>query len=176
MSNPIDRNKNKDREKAKLILLIGAYMSARREDDTAAEDSAADALQEFSENTRYAKLATKADSILALSNIEDMEEGLRQMTGIAEKLSPLRQTFQAGADIAEKGRASLFFPRAASTLVQVDELLSSLLSTAEDFKDDISSAMVDFDIEKMLALVGKVKETGEKLDKQLNEMSKKPST
>jgi hypothetical protein len=36
--------------------------------------------------------------------------------------------------------------------------------------------MVDFDIEKMLALVGKVKETGEKLDKQLNEISKKPST
>jgi len=74
-------------------------------------------------------------------------------------------------EIADDGRASLFFPRTASTLVQVEDLLSSLLSTAESFKDDISHVLVDFDIGKVQALIGKIRDTGDKLSQKLNELS-----
>jgi hypothetical protein len=63
---------------------------------------------------------------------------------IADQLSPLRQTFQAGAEIADSGQASLFFPRLASTLVQADELLRSLVATVESFSNDIEVALGDF--------------------------------
>ena len=163
----------RDREKAKLILLIGDLMSARRGEEEAVVLAAADALQDFSERTRFPNLSTKASATLLASTTDDMVEGLRRMADIAEQLSPLRQTFQAGAEIADDGRASLFFPRAASTLVQVDELLSSLLNTAESFKDDITKVLVNFDIEQVQALIGKVKDTGDKLSEQLNQISKK---
>jgi len=163
----------RDREKAKLILLIGDLMSARRREETTVVFAASEALQDFSERTRFPNLSTKASAALLASSTDDMEEGLRRMADIAEQLSPLRQTFQAGAEIADDGRASLFFPRAASTLVQVDELLSALLSTAESFKTDISKVLVNFDIEKVQTLIGKVNETGEKLSNQLNQISKK---
>ena len=57
--------------------------------------------------------------------------------------------------------------------MQVDELLSSLLNTAESFKDDITKVLVNFDIEQVQALIGKVKDTGDKLSEQLNQISKK---
>ena len=163
----------RDREKAKLILLIGDFISAKRDNNESAAFEAGEALQDFSERTRFPNLSSKAIATLLAGTADDMEEGLRRMTDIAEQLSPLRQTFQAGAEIADDGRASLFFPRAASTLVQVEELLSSLLSTAENFKDDISKVLVNFDLEKVQVLIGKVKETGDKLDAQLTEISKK---
>jgi hypothetical protein len=89
------------------------------------------------------------------------------MAEIVEQLSPLRQTFQAGAEIADTGQASLFFPRTASTLVQVNEMFNSLITTAENFKKKIESTHEDFDAENLLALIDKIKASGNALKKQL---------
>ncbi len=161
----------RDRDKAKLILLIGEVMAARRQNEAPAAQATTAALQSFSENTAFPNLATKASAVISANAIADMEEGLRRMADIAEQLSPLRQAFQAGAEIADDGRASLFFPRIASTLVQVEELLNSVLTTATSFRADIANVRDDFDISKLKALIEKVRNTGDQLSQKLDEIS-----
>ena len=161
----------RDRDKAKLILLIGDVMAARRQNDPGGAQAATAALQDFSENTAFPNLATKASVTISVNAIADMEEGLSRLADIADQLSPLRQAFQAGAEIADEGKSSLFFPRVASTLVQVEELLNSVLATATSFKDDIASVKDDFDIEKLKALIEKIRNTGDELSQKLDEIS-----
>ena len=161
----------RDRDKAKLILLIGDVMAARRNNNQSATQNAIETLQDFRESTVFPSLGTKASAVISTIAVEDMEEGLRRLADIAEQLSPLRQSFQAGAEIADEGQASLFFPRVASTLVQVDELLNAAIAVATEFRDDIASATGDMDISKLKSLVEKVKAAGEKLGQKLEGLS-----
>ena len=161
----------RDQEKAKLILLIGDVMAARRQNDAESAQTATEALQSFSENTAFPNLATKASVTISVNAIADMEEGLSRLSDIADQLSPLRQTFQTGAEIADEGKSSLFFPRVASTLVQIEELLNSALDTATNFKDDITDIKGDFDIGKLKTLIEKIKNTGGQLSQKLDEIS-----
>ena len=161
----------RDRDKANLIVLIGEVMTARRDNDESATQAALEALQSFREATVFPNLSTKASAVISTIAVADMEEGLRRLADIAEQLSPLRQAFQAGAEIADEGQASLFFPRVASTLVQVDELLKSVITIATDFKDDIESVTDDLDISKLKTLVEKVKAAGDQLGQKLDELS-----
>lgn len=157
----------RNRDKALLIMLIGDYMAARRANNENAKRKATEALQKFAQKTAFPNLATKANATITVGSIDDMNEGLVRMAEIADQLSPLRQTFQAGAEIADSGQASLFFPRVASTLVQVEEMLNSLLTTAENFKAEIESARGDFNLKKVKGLVKKVKSAGDELEQKL---------
>ena len=157
----------RNRDKAKLIILIGEFMTARRAGSNDAKRSATEALQTFARKTAFPNLATKANATITVASIDDMQEGLVRMGEIADQLSPLRQTFQAGAEIADSGRASLFFPRAASTLVQAEELLNSLLTTVTDFRSEIGDARDDFEVKKLRDLISKVKGAGDELGEKL---------
>lgn len=160
----------RNRDKALLIILIGNYMAARRSNDNDAKKSVTRSLQAFAQKTAFPNLATKANATITVASIDDMKEGLLRMGEIADQLSPLRQTFQAGAEIADSGQASLFFPRVASTLVQAEELLNSLLTTVENFKTEIGEVRGDFDITKVMNMIAKVKSAADELGERLNEI------
>ena len=160
----------RNRDKALLIMLIGDYMTARRANDNDAKRATTQALQAFAQKTAFPNLATKANATITVASINDMKEGLLRMTEIADQLSPLRQTYQAGAEIADSGQASLFFPRVASTLVQTEELLNSLLTTVDNFKTEIGSVRGDFDIARVKDLIESVKSAGDKLTKKLSKL------
>jgi hypothetical protein len=157
----------RNRDKARLIILIGDYMAARRSNSNRGKKAVTKALQTFAQKTAFPNLATKANATIAVASIDDMREGLLRMSEIADQLSPLRQTLQAGAEIADSGQASLFFPRVASTLVQAEELLNSLLSTVEIFKAEIESVQDDFDLAKVTNLIEKVKSASDELGEKI---------
>lgn len=161
----------RDRDKSELILLIGDFMAARRQQNDSAIAQATAALHEFSQNTAFPNLQTKASATIAAATVADINEGLRRMADIAEQLSPLRQTFQAAAEIAEDGQTSLFFPRVASTLVQVQELLSSMLETAKTFEADVSAIREGFDIDKLKVLIEQIRQTGSDLGEKIDALS-----
>jgi hypothetical protein len=156
-----------DVDETRLILLIGDLMNARRSGDQPSARRFTQQLQDFSEQTAFPNVAAKAAATIAAASIQDMENGLRSMADIAEELSPLRQTLTAATELAEQGKASLFFPRVASTLVQVEGLLNSAVAAADTLKNDIAAVSKDFDVEKLKSLVEKIKTTGEDLSRRL---------
>lgn len=157
-----------NREQARLILLINDFIQARRLNDREATKGATDALQEFALDTAFPNLATKANAAISVASIEDMQEGLRLMVDITDQLSPMRQAFQASTEIAKSGQASLFFPRVASSLVQAEEIINSLVTAASDFKDAIAASREDFDIAKVKELIGRVQSAGDELKGKLD--------
>lgn len=161
----------RNRDKALLILLIGRLMEARRTNDGDAKEAVTSELQQFAQKTAFPNLATKANVTIVVSSIDDMKEGLVRMSEIADQLSPLRQAFQAGAEIADSGQASLFFPRVASTLVQANEMLNSLLTTAENFKTEVTNAREDFDLRNFQALIDKLRTSSDDLQERLEALS-----
>jgi hypothetical protein len=158
----------RNREKAVLILLIGDYMSARRSTDGASKTAAIQALRSFSLKTAFPDLATRASSTITVGTMTDTKEALLRMAEMADQLSPLRQTFQTVAEIADTRQVSLFFPRVASTLVQADELLQSLLETVESFQADIAAVRDDFSVDKLKDLTERVKTTAEALGSRVD--------
>lgn len=158
----------RNRDKAALIFLIGDYMSARRSNDNGAKQAAIQALQAFAQRTAFPNLATKANATITVGTIDDMKEGLVRMAEIADQLSPLRQTFQAGAEIADGRQASLFFPRVASTLVQADELLKSLLETVDNFQGDIAAVREDFSVGRLKDLAAGIRTAEDDLSAKMD--------
>jgi hypothetical protein len=161
----------RDRDKTRLIVLIGEFMAAKREGDQAGIREATQELQRFSETTGFPNLALKATATIAAAAHQDIQVGLKQLADIADDLSPLRQMFQTAADLADEGGGSLFFLRASSTLVQVDGLLGSVLDAVNNFEEEILAAREDFDLEKLRLLIDKISTTGRELSARFRDIA-----
>ena len=126
------------------------------------------ALENFSERTLFPDLGEQADTAAAITAAQTREEAISKMRQSLNTISAIDAAFKSAAQIAADGEQHLFFPRLASTLGQVETILTTLKEQFDAVAANINSMKSGIDLAKLKGLADSVKSAADTLTQKLD--------
>jgi len=130
------------------------------------KQDALDALESFSQRT-FPDLRKKADDAAHIVAAKTRDEAIALMRDALADISELDAAFKSAAKIAEEGQENLFFPRLASTLGQVETILTTLKEQFDGIAGKINGFKQGIDLAKILGLIESVGSAANTLKEKL---------
>jgi len=158
---------SRETDEANLALLIRDVHIANTD---AEKDAATEALQEYSENTSFSNLGTRAEAAIAIASAATRQKSMKEMKRLLDDVSDLDEAFKTAARVAADGEKNLFFPRLASSLCQVETLLASLKEQFESLGSEIENLSDGVDLAKLKDLAKSVKRASSEISKSLEQV------
>jgi len=149
---------------ANLALLIVDLNSATT---PPAKQAAINALDTFSQNTSFANLGLRANAASAAANAASREAAIKGMSDALNGVSDLQKSFKTAQDIANAGENNLLFPRIASTLGQVEIMLTMLKEQFDAVDQQVNALKGGVDLQKLKSLAASVQNAADALKQKL---------
>jgi hypothetical protein len=153
-------------DETELALLIRDAKQANQTGSAQEKQNALDALERFAQRT-FPDLKDIADDAADIIAADTREKAIAMMRDALADISELDAAFKSAKRIADEGQEKLFFPRLASTLGQVETILTILKEQFDGVASQINGLKQGIDLAKVLGLIQSVVTAADTLKQKL---------
>lgn len=150
----LTNRQRKEQARAELEALIANLMSARRQADTTAADTAHDALIAF--NSPFSDLNDEAEDAAATAILANLNHALDELSEITARLGPFGDFLKTAQEVVRQEKKELLIPRLAASAAQALELFTVLRQAAYTIAKQLDAAAEANDLAEVENALGNV--------------------